>query len=104
VHVVIFVAGEAGGTIFFLLGVAAVAIVAGDVFVCTLEREFGVFIVRKGSMAPFAIAMATTTFAPVASGMLVIMLMAVKTSFAQLDSVELASMAGVACHRFMGAL
>jgi hypothetical protein len=45
VHVIVLVAGEAVGTIFFLLGFAAVAGLAGDVFVCTLERKFGVFVV-----------------------------------------------------------
>jgi len=45
VHVIVFVAGEAGGAIFFLLGFTAVADLAGDVFVCTLERKFGVFVV-----------------------------------------------------------
>jgi len=47
---------------------------------------------------PFATAVATTALTSVASSMLVIMLMAVITSFTQLDSVELASMAGVASH------
>ena len=45
VHVIVFVAGEAGGTIFFFLGVAAVAVLASDVFVCALERKFGIFVV-----------------------------------------------------------
>lgn len=49
-------------------------------------------------MMPFAIAVATAALTSIASSMLVIMLMAVITSLAQLDSVELASMAGVASH------
>ena len=54
------------------------------------------------AMVPVARAVAAFAFATIATGMLVIMLMAIITSGTQLDAVELADVAGVARDGRMG--
>jgi len=59
--------------------------------------------VREGRVPPIVAAVATVAFATVAAGMLVVVLVAVITSSAKLDAIELARMAGIAMNGGMGA-
>ena len=86
-YVVILMAGKTGVTPFFLIQVAAMAVLTSYVLMRTLQWKLSVLVVGEGGTTPFAAAMTISAFAAVAPGMFVIVLMTVIAGRPQLDAV-----------------
>jgi len=103
VNIVILMAGKTSITLLFFVHVAAMAVLAGDVLVRTLQWKFGVLVVGESSTTPFAAVMTVLAFAAVAPGVLVIVPVTLIAGGAQLDTVQFSGMANIAPNTGVGA-
>ena len=103
VYVIAFMAGKTGIAPLFLVQVAAMTILAGDVLVGALQGELGVLVMGESGMFPLAGGVTAVAFAAVAAGMLVVMLVTVVALGAQLYAIKFAGMTGFAANGDVGA-